>query len=779
MNESLWSRLKKARLFRIVAVYLGASWGVLQVTMTLRDALGLPDWLPPVAVILLAVGLLVILATAWVQAHPLTAGREAADEVPTGWELGLDELRDEVVRGRVPHLTWARALVGGVFLFSLLFGVAGLYVVIQDRGRSFTPEPLVAAEAAPGIAVMPFSTSGAELEEWQEGLVTLMSTGLDGAGGLRAIDSRTVLAQWDRRVGPDRRADLETTLDVARSAGARYALVGSAVGIGEETRLVADVYRVADGRVLGQALVEGSTGAPHRLVDRLSIEVLEVLSEEGQTELAEVDLAAVTTTSIPALKAFLEGEARFRRSDFGDAIEAYRRAVQEDSTFAFAYYRLYSAYGWWKAGNPLVETYRAAAMRHADRLPQRERRLVRADQKVTVRDPAGLDSLRSAVESYPDDAEAWYLLGEAYFHDGVLVPPDETERAFRRAADLDPTFAPYRIHLVDLAFRYHADSALARRRVADYREVAGEGGKFLREWEAALRVLAGAPGYRTGDADSLRALGEERLARLLGSLEHPRLLVDGALVVLRALRGTDPPPDAGTAGPRGDMVTRNLFHAGKIDEALGWLDELRRRSSASGWVCQLVGVVTDGYPVPPERLEEVLAVPAASPSSPLPACQAFIAAEVGDREAFERGRDGVAAFEASLEAAGDTSFAREMRDAREVATAYWAWRQEGEPGPLLEALGSRVYVLPFSPVWLGRALRDAGRTQDARYAFEMAMTDPMAHLELARLHEAEGRNGEARRAYRDVLAAWKEAGPAMEPWVAQTRRGLERLEGEG
>lgn len=112
-------------------VYLGVAWLVLQVVNVLRDALQLPQWISPVSLILLLVGLVIIMATAWVQTHPFTARRVEADEVPGSWDVALGELTHSVARGKLPHLTWARAILGGVVAFSLLFGLAGLYVLIR------------------------------------------------------------------------------------------------------------------------------------------------------------------------------------------------------------------------------------------------------------------------------------------------------------------------------------------------------------------------------------------------------------------------------------------------------------------------------------------------------------------------------------------------------------------------------------------------------------------------------------------------------------------------
>ena len=72
MPESTWDRLKRARIVRVLAVYLGAAWGVLEVADLLQDSLSLPSWIVPVALLLLLVGLVVIVSTALVQAMPGT-----------------------------------------------------------------------------------------------------------------------------------------------------------------------------------------------------------------------------------------------------------------------------------------------------------------------------------------------------------------------------------------------------------------------------------------------------------------------------------------------------------------------------------------------------------------------------------------------------------------------------------------------------------------------------------------------------------------------------------
>jgi hypothetical protein len=135
-QPSLWDRIRRARVFQVLAVYLGTSWVVLQIADVLVDALTLPAWVVPVTLILLLVGLVVILATTWIQSLPSTTAREAAGELPTDWQIAPREALASLRQGRMPHLTWGRSIAGGVVVVALLFGGAGMYVGIMARGGS-------------------------------------------------------------------------------------------------------------------------------------------------------------------------------------------------------------------------------------------------------------------------------------------------------------------------------------------------------------------------------------------------------------------------------------------------------------------------------------------------------------------------------------------------------------------------------------------------------------------------------------------------------------------
>ena len=65
--QGIWSTIGRARLIRVLAVYLGVSFAALEAISIVTDQVGLPDWVVPFAFVLLLIGLPIIVATALAQ----------------------------------------------------------------------------------------------------------------------------------------------------------------------------------------------------------------------------------------------------------------------------------------------------------------------------------------------------------------------------------------------------------------------------------------------------------------------------------------------------------------------------------------------------------------------------------------------------------------------------------------------------------------------------------------------------------------------------------------
>jgi tetratricopeptide (TPR) repeat protein len=434
----------------------------------MREEFQLPQWLTPVAAVLLFIGLVIIAAAAWIQAHP--ASRKDP-EAPTPWEVDLVDLKESVTRGSLPHLTWARAIIGGVFVFSLFFGFAGLYVLLTGRAPSVPGPNEAIASAAPGIAVLPFRVvGGPEVEVWREGLVDLLAPNLDGVAGLRANDPRTLLNRWRREAGDaNEEPDLQVALAIAEGIGARYGILGSAVDMGSGVRITANIYDVGTGDQIGSAQVEGTADGVLTLVDELSIQVIQQILAVAPDDLPQFDVSEITTTSLTALKAYLEGEQKSRRGLWKEAITDYERAIEEDSTFALALHGISLAYGWDEGFTQRAREYSSRAANHADRLPERAAALVRAHADMENYFRSSIEALRNLTRRYPDDVNAQTALADAHYHMGGRAGYsfETTAQEFHRALELDPSHGPAYIHLLGDAFQ-RRDSAAAQMLLQTY-----------------------------------------------------------------------------------------------------------------------------------------------------------------------------------------------------------------------------------------------------------------------------------------------------------------------
>ena len=775
-----WARAREARLPRVILVYLAAAAIVLGVTAFLQARFQLPGWMLLGAVLLVVIGLLIIAATAWVQAHPLTAGRAESEERPGSWELDLPGLGRSVARGRLPHLTWSRSILGGVVAFSLLFGLAGLYVLIQDRGRSFSPPEAVAGDAAPGIAVLPFTVNDPALAKWREGMVDLLSTDLDGVTGLRAIDSRTVLARWRETVSGTETPDLKTAIEVARRAGARYAVVGSVVGSGTGMRLAADIYDVSSRTSLGQGQVEGSADSIFGLVDQLSIEALRAVLRGRGRDLPNVSLANVTTSSLPALKAYLEGEVLFRGSNFKGAIAAYERAVQADSTFALALWRLATAYGWQEnIQSELAVHFSEQAGRHAERLPPRDAVLVRANLALDRGTLDGIEPLRQAVQRYPDDVEAWYTLGDSYHHLGpqALVDPAEADRAFSRAVQLDPSFTPAYIHLIEHAFWLHADSARAARWIAAYARLA-PGSAASITGRLGLDLAFGGPAARARSHATLDTLATPLVGSIGNALWHPRFLaLQEEVYQLRRQRSDAPWPAA-------IRLFFNRISQGKLRAALDGLDDplLPPGFEFAG----LYAAFMAGLPVPADRLDSELTFEKAG-SFGNPFAVFYAGAYAADRARWEEHEKALAWLRGEAQRAleaGDSTGARFVVGEALALEGYRHWKEgrREEAARILETAqrqatghGPEGGLNATLRWWLGKLMLELRRTRDAERYFASFRPDPLASYQLGKIYEELGDFAKARESYALFGLGWKDADPELQPMVAEARAAVQRL----
>jgi tRNA A-37 threonylcarbamoyl transferase component Bud32/TolB-like protein len=657
-----------------------------------------------------------------------------------------------------------------------LVGVAiALPRIARLRGRG----PPVASAAVPGVAVLPFRTTGADPELWHEGIVDLLSYNLDGLGQLRKIDPVTVLAGW-RRMGGSASNPLgaDDAREVGRRLGSRYVVAGRAVQIGADVQLIAEVHDVESGETRGAVRVTRPADSASSLVDELTVELLRqnLLPTDGKYP--PPSLSRATTSSLPALKEYLAGEREYRRGRFRGAVRYYQRAIEADSNFAAAWFRLAGACGWGGCSEELGEGYYKRAMELADRLPDRDAKRIRAEGDV--------EALEAFTAAYPDDLEAWIALGESYYHHfgGATLRSTEAYRsAFTRAVRLYPYYGEPYLHLIEDAF-LRLDSLDAQRLIDGYVAL---GGHHACSYQVSYDLVWGNAAARE------RAMAVLDTVALVECVMTPLAARPDALdrmaQIYAAVVDTATQADyQASALPR---LLQVRIPNGQISAARHALSLLAAipitNKAAARWEIQLH---LSGFPdsASARRAARVLATQSAPTDYFWIGALAISEGRWTDVEPVRRALERQTQ---SVEAGGSPPGAN-ARAYAAVLGAY-AGLVRGDR-TRLAGFDSALVRLPvfgkdiqqpqvYLRYQVGKLLFDAGRTGDAeRYfrgftPYDFFYTSP-AELYLGRIAEARGRREEAVAHYGRFVRWWRYADEPLRPQWEEARQALSRLTGE-
>ena len=354
-------------------------------------------------------------------------GRAITEAVTSAPGTPLSRPAAPALRRRSP-----KALAGALLL-ALVLGLAW----IASR-RSSTGVP----PAQTQLAVLPFSVPGAGAFAYLvEGMVDLLSRNLNGVETLVTVDPGRVMSAL--RAGEERGVqDADRGGDIARRLGAGQYVLGSVHAAGGRLRIQAQLYRHDSiaGRPIAQAVVEGDSAALFDLVDELSAQLL-VRRGQGQgARLAQT--AALTTSSLPALKVYLDAERNLRAARFDSAVAGFQLAVGLDTSFALAHYRLAVA-AMWTGRMGLLAPAMARALARDDRLAERDRRLLLAFADLVRGAPDLAErQYREILEAYPDDLEARFQLANLLYTYNAPRgrPPAEAGEQYSHVLEVDPEF---------------------------------------------------------------------------------------------------------------------------------------------------------------------------------------------------------------------------------------------------------------------------------------------------------------------------------------------------
>jgi tetratricopeptide (TPR) repeat protein/tRNA A-37 threonylcarbamoyl transferase component Bud32/TolB-like protein len=754
----------RGMLKKALAVYAAAFVVVAVVAKAAIVGIGLPDWVFPGALVVMALGLPVILFTGYTQ----YVARRAAAATPTFTPGGTPSSAAQGTMATIaikamPLMSWRRTALGGAWAVGAFVVVIGVFMVLRAfgigpagsllaRGAITKNERVIVGDFASRTSdttLGPVVTEAFRTSLGQSQSITIM----------QSATVREVLRRMQRP--PGSRVDLALAREIGTREGVKAVVDGQILGVGGTYTISASLIATQTGEPLA-SFTENADDDKGILpaIDRLSKRMRARIGESLRTVQATSTLDQVTTPSLEALKKYVQGSVALQSTgEFAKGVRLLEEAIALDTGFAMAYRKL--AIELFNAGgqNARVMQLLQKAFDHQDRLSESERYVMLGTYYATgprqdlaksnasyeaaidlnPRDIAALNNVGNNYRAQRDfaKAEAVYkrAIAEgtpaAVFYNnlissqvslGKLAAADTTISVYANAVPNSPNLASYTAGLLILHGNYDSATAVLQRSAVSPASSAVMRANAL----LSLANIAEAHGHV---AEALRRSTESRQAALSRGVAAAVLQVsldsiyNGAWY--RGDRDAAAKLDAALqAHPLDSLAVadRPYAHIVMLYSMAGRAD--RARAIATNWDKSRAGVTQLADTVVRETMN------------------------------------------------GDIAFAERRFD--DAVRAY----RFADAGPCT------LCRLPL----LGRAYDLAGNADSAIAVFtryvetpylSRAATDAQylagTHKRLGELWDAKGNRQKAAEHYNKFLELWKNADPELQPQVAAVRKSLARL----
>jgi tetratricopeptide (TPR) repeat protein len=747
---------------RALAIYAAAFVIVAVMARAAIVGIGLPEWVFPGALVVMALGLPVVLWTGYVQRVTRRAMAATPTFTPGGSRAATQGTIATIALKAAPHISWYRTARGGIYAFGAFVAVIGAFMGLRALGIGPFGSLLAAGRLnrRDPIILTDFKTTNADSTLGRV-VSDAVRSGLTGSPAFTLVPPASIVSALERaQHAPDARLDLAAARDIAQREGYKAIVDGEVAGVAGGYIVSVRLVRADSGIELASFRETGD--GPRGLIDaadKLARELRGKAGESLRSVNATPPLAQATTSSLPALRKYSDA---VRANLLGDyrSVDLAREAVAIDSTFASAWSSLGAFLSNYGASRSAIDSAITQAYRYRDRLPAVERALVTA--RYFGLGP-GRDRGR-AIAAYEG------VVQQAETIPPVLVNLAEqlrTRRQFARAESLNAAAA--RIQNSGTSLGNLVEMQLDQGKTKEAEETVAR----LRQVSAGYATNRGAfVSFAKGDYDAVRKIAETAMkisgqARLRNGLIWTRVtsLLDGRLRDFRQA-----------------LVEQGFPRlAAQSDDGIFDADIERGVSGPS--------------PALSARLDSVIA---AIPFRTLPRVdQPYLsaAAALARMGSADKARAMIVRYRTEMT---DSVLARAQEPELHRALGEIALATGNTREALTEFRRSDVAsdgfpaneCTPCLSFDLGRVF-DAARMQDsAAFYFERYIATPYAfkvELEmdpvrlpavrerLGQLYESMGTTDKAVENYRAFVDLWKNADPELQPRVADARKRLARL----
>jgi tetratricopeptide (TPR) repeat protein len=508
----LIKELRRREVFRTAGLYVGIAWIAVEVSSVIFDAFEAPDWALQAVIILAIIGLPVTIVLAWV-----------FDITEKGIEVQADATDTMVIPFGGRRMDFA---VIGVLSVALIFSV---YLNIASKGgdvqESIEPVSILIADFD--------NQTGDPLFEGS--LEQALQIGLEGAPFVSSYE-RGIAKQIAEELQSTDKLDSEVAQLVAAREGIKLVLAGAIVPDGSSFDLIVNAIAPRSGEIVAEA--DAAAASKLEVLSAMGELAANLREELGDTSVDRDNLEGTetfTAMSLEAAREYDKAQQLQYRAMFEEAIDHYRKAIEEDPNFGRAYS------GWAVSAKSLGRVDEATeawekAMANLGSMTQRERLRTQGMYYwgVTQNVPKTIETYERLVDQYPADFAGHNNLAVARF---LALDFDGAVEEGRAALEIYPTNGVATTNLALYAM-YSSDLETAVVKAAEAREL---GTTYFAVWlPVAMHALA------SGDNDAARSaygrmtetgargasaasLGLADLELLVGNFDAARALLEDGI----------------------------------------------------------------------------------------------------------------------------------------------------------------------------------------------------------------------------------------------------------
>jgi len=312
--ERFWQELKRRKVFKVVAMYAGTAFIILQLFDIIANPLQLPAWSITLVIVLLCIGFIIIFLIAWIY-----------DITPEGIKK-TESIESVKKRKYQPPPVKRRPKASDIIIAAM-----AIIIIILLYPKVFKQdniEKLRSSGERIVIAVMPFQnmTNDTTWNVWQDGIQANLITSLSNNPEelqVRQTESVTNLIQSKNltnyaSITPSVASALSQKLD------ANVFIYGSINQSGSTIRLNAQLVDSKTEDVLKSFQINGVAENILPLIDSLSLMAQNFLiKSELEKELPVGFRYYGSTNSLEAFRYFIYGQKAFHKGDFSTAVKLF------------------------------------------------------------------------------------------------------------------------------------------------------------------------------------------------------------------------------------------------------------------------------------------------------------------------------------------------------------------------------------------------------------------------------------------------------------------------